>query len=198
MNENKIGIIILAAGSSSRLGQPKQLLQFEGKTLIGRAVESALKSNCSPVIAVLGANFQEVKNEIKEPECQIVLNPRWQTGISSSIKTGIKKMLEISPQIAAVIISLTDQPLINSSHFDKLRGTFFETKKPIIASVYHETIGVPALFANEMFPALLNLEGDHGAKQIIHNHPELVEKFLLSVAAFDIDTLEDLERLKKL
>ena len=198
MNElkHKVGIIVLAAGSSSRLGQPKQLLQFEEKSLLRRTIETAQKSDCFPIIVVLGANFEKIKSEIKGLDCEIVFNTDWQTGMSSSIKIGVEKMLELAPEISAVIFSLCDQPFIKSEHFNKLVEKFVETKKPIVASFYNETIGVPALFAKEMFSGLSNLEGDKGAKEIIRKNPESVEKIFLPEAVIDIDTKADFEKLK--
>ena len=193
----QVGIIILAAGSSSRFGQPKQLLKFEAETLLRRAVESAIKSDCFPVVAVLGANFERIKNEIINLDCQIIFNADWQTGMSSSIKIGVEKMSEIAPNISAVIIALCDQPFIKSEHFNQLVEKFLEIKKQIIASFYNGTSGVPALFAQEMFDDLLKLEGEKGAKEIIRKNPDLVEKLFLTEAEFDIDTKEDYENLIK-
>ncbi len=200
MTENNlnVGIIILAAGSSGRFGQPKQLLRFDGKTLIRRAVESALESNCLPVIVVLGSNFDLIKSEIENLDCEIVFNEKWQTGMGSTIETGLKTLLEISPDSSAVIIALCDQPFVHSEHFDKIIDTFFETKKPIIASRYDEIPGVPALFAKEFFPVLMSLDGDHGAQEIIKNNYASVEKIILPEAAFDIDTKADFEKIKNL
>lgn len=194
----KIGIIILAAGGSKRLGQPKQLLKFEGKTLIRRSVETALNSKCSPIILVLGANFSEIKNEVSDLKCEIVFNENWRSGMSSSIKIGLSKLLELSPDVSAVIVSLADQPLIKSTHFDNFIETFSRTTKPIIASFYNETVGVPALFAKDIFPVLLNLEGDKGAKTVLKNHPESVEIFFLPEAEIDIDTQADFEKLNNI
>ena len=194
--DQKTGLIILAAGESSRLGQPKQLLKFKDKTLIRRAVENALSSDCSPIILVLGANYPTIKNEISDLNCEVVFNENWQSGMSSSIKIGLLKLLDLSPDIQAVIISLADQPLIKSKHFDKITEVFSRTTKPIIASFYNEIAGVPALFAKEFFTDLLNLEGDKGAKAILKSHPESVETFYLPEAEIDIDTLEDFETLK--
>lgn len=200
MNENKqnVGIVILAAGGSGRFGKQKQLLILDGKSLVRRAAESALESDCFPVIAVLGANFDLIKNEIEDLECEIVFNDEWNAGLSSSIKKGLSKLLEISPNSSAVIIALCDQPFINSEHFNKLIKKFYESGKPIIASVYDETSGVPALFAKERFPALMNLDGDRGAQEIIKNHPESVEEILLPEAESDIDTPADFEKIKNL
>lgn len=198
MNESKnnVGIIILAAGNSSRFGQPKQLLKFEEKTFLRRAVEAARKSNCFPLIVVLGANFAKINNEIKYLNCEIVFNADWETGMGSSIKTGVEKMLAIAPEIFAVIIALCDQPFIKSEHYDQLIRKYSETKKPIVAGFYNETFGVPVLFDRELFPDLLNLEGDKGAKEIILNNLDFVEKLFLPEAEVDIDTKEDFERLK--
>ena len=193
----QVGIIILAAGSSSRFGEPKQLLKFEAETLLRRTVESAIKSDCFPVVAVLGANFEKIKNEVIDLECQIVFNVDWQTGMSSSIKIGVEKMSEIAPNISAVVIALCDQPFIKSEHFNQLVEKFLDVKKPIIASFYIETFGVPALFAQEMFDDLSKLEGEKGAKEIIRKNPDLVEKLFLTEAEFDIDTQEDFENLIK-
>ncbi|CAN5841930.1 hypothetical protein BH20ACI4_BH20ACI4_06090 [soil metagenome] len=193
--KNNAGIIILAAGSSSRLGQPKQLLRFEEKTFLRRSVESAQKSNCFPLVVVLGANFEKIAVEIKDLNCELVFNADWETGMNSSIKTGVKKMLEIAPDISALIIALCDQPFVQSTHFNQLIRKYVETKKPIVAGFYNETFGVPALFAKEIFPELLNLEGDKGAKEIIRKNPDLVAKMYLPEAAFDIDTEEDVKKL---
>ena len=198
MNElqNNVGIIILAAGSSSRFGHPKQLLQFEEKTLLRRTIESAQKSDCFPLVVVLGAYFEQIENEIIDFDCAIVFNADWQTGMSSSIKIGVEKMLELAPDISAVVIALCDQPFVKSEHFNKLVEKFLETKKPIIASFYNETFGVPALFAKEMFSELSKLEGDKGAKEFIRKNLDLVEKIYLPEAEIDIDTKEDFEKLK--
>ncbi len=196
--DEKIGIIVLAGGESKRLGQPKQLLKFEGKTLIRRAVETALSSKCSPVVLVLGANCSEIKDEIADLKCEIVFNENWQNGMSSSIKSGLSKMLEICPDVSAVIVSLADQPLIQSGHFNKFIETFSRTTKPVVASFYNETVGVPALFAKDIFFDLLELEGDKGAKAVLKNHPESVETFSLPEAEIDIDTEAEFEKLNSI
>jgi molybdenum cofactor cytidylyltransferase len=198
MTETKqnVGIVILAAGASTRFGQPKQLLEFEEKSLVRRAVGTALESNCFPVIVVLGSNFDLIKSRIRNLDCEIVYNEKWQMGISSSIKKGLSKLLEISPNSSAVIFALCDQPFIQSEHFNKLIKKFYESNKPIIASVYDETTGVPALFSNELFPVLTSLDGDNGAQEIIKNNPESVGEIFLPEAGIDIDTKADFEKFK--
>ncbi len=190
----EIGIIILAAGASSRLGTPKQLLQFQNKTLIRRAVETAIETNYKTVV-VLGANFELINAEIEDLEIEICFNENWQSGMSSSLKTGLKKILEIAPNLSAVIISLCDQPFINSSVFNNLITTFEKTNAPIVASEYAATVGVPALFSRSMFDELLNLSADEGARKIIKKHLASVEKISVPQAEIDIDTAEDYQKL---
>lgn len=192
----KIAIVILAAGGSGRFGKPKQLLRFEGKTLIRRVVEAALNSKADSILAVLGSNFDLLQKELEDLNCVFETNNNWKEGLSASIKSGLEKTLENEPEISAVIFALCDQPFIKSEHFDQLIEKFLETRKPIVASFYKEITGVPALFSKEFFPALMNLEGDGGAREIINKNPDFVEKIFLPEAAFDIDTKENFEDLK--
>lgn len=195
--EKKIGIIILAAGASERLGQPKQLLLFKNQTLVRRAVETAIQTAAEKIIVVLGANFEAIKNEIEDLDCAIVLNENWKDGMSASIKTGLEKLLETAPEISAAIISLCDQPLVESEHFDKLIESFYRTEKFIVSAFYKNKFGVPALFSKEMFSELLNLEGDRGARNLLNNDAENIEKIEMPEAAIDVDTPEDFENLTK-
>jgi molybdenum cofactor cytidylyltransferase len=195
-NSDEIAAIILAAGASTRFGEPKQLLQFGDKTLVRRAVETAVETGCRPVIAVLGAHFDSVKNELDGLDCCAVLNPDWSAGMSGSIKTGIEKTLEIAPAASAAFIILCDQPLIEAAHLKMLFEKFRTAKKPIAAAAFGEIAGPPAIFSKEMFPDLLKLSGDRGAREIFRRRPQLVERVFLPEAAFDLDTREDLERIK--
>lgn len=194
----QIGIIVLAAGGSTRLkGKPKQLLEFEGKTLLRRAVEAAIESIGEPVIVILGANFDKTKTEVEDLPVKICFNRDWQSGLSSSIKRGLEKLLEINPAISAVIFTLCDQPFIKTEMLDQFIKKFQETKKPIIAAEFEKTVGVPALFAREFFDELQKIENDKGAKSIIKNHQESLGKIALPEAGFDVDTIEDYENLKR-
>lgn len=193
----QVGVIVLAAGGSARMnGEPKQLLEFQGKTLLRNSVETALESICQPVVVVLGANFEKIKAEIEDLPVEICFNANWQTGLSSSIKCGLEKLLEINPQISAVVFTLCDQPLVTAEMLSKIVKRFHETGKPIVAAEYGKTTGVPALFTKELFGELRKIENDKGAKSVIKNYPESVEKILLPEAAFDVDTVENYEKLK--
>ena len=194
MENPKIGVIILAAGASSRMkGEPKQLLQFQGKTLLRRAAETALQAEFYKTIVVLGANQENFRQEIEDLPLEIAVNEDWESGISSSIKKGLAAILKENPD--AVIFMLCDQPFISVEVLRRLQDAFIETKKPIAASKYENTIGVPALFAREIFGELRNLKDDEGAKKVIVedlNRTALVD---VPEAAFDVDTLRDYEKL---
>ncbi len=194
MTENerpKIGGLLLAAGGSSRMGQPKQLLQFGGKTLIRGAAETLVGSVCDPCVVVFGAEVEGSRAEIDDLGVGFCINREWQTGMSSSIRAGLRDLLDIEPGITAVVITLCDQPNITSEDIDILVAEFCSSGFSIVAAGYGGTIGVPALFTNDIFDELLQLEGDKGARQIIRTHPERVQTVAMENATFDIDTPDD-------
>ena len=194
-SESKIGVILLAAGGSSRLGQPKQLLNFKGKTLIRRAAEMLVDSQCDPIVVVIGAEIERSTAELSGLEVNICINENWQTGMSSSIISGLRSLLATQPDIDAVVITLCDQPNVNSIDIDKLITAFTVNRPPLVAAKYRETTGVPALFSSKLFDDLFQLEGDKGAKSLIRSHGHIVTVQIES-AIFDIDTADDLTEPK--
>jgi molybdenum cofactor cytidylyltransferase len=199
IQNSSLGLVLLAAGASNRLGNsPKQLLEFRGKTLIRRAAENALASTCGNICVVLGAYAEKIKREIDGLPIEIVVNENWQSGMSSSLKYGLEKLLEAAPNLSAVVVMLADQPLIDSTIINRLIEVFSETQNPIIAGEYAETVGVPAIFARSLFDELLNLSADAGAKRIIKKYAASAGKIPVPEAAFDIDTREDYENLLRL
>lgn len=191
-----IGIVVLAAGGSNRMQAPKQLLKFEGKTLLRRAALSAIESVCKPVLVVLGANFERTNTEVGSLPVETCFNRNWQTGLSSSIKMGIENLLKIEPGISAVIITLADQPFVTANHINGFAEKFYQSKSPVIGAEYGGTIGAPALFAREIFDDFFELSGDQGAKRILEKRREALETIRLPEAAFDIDTPQDFINLK--
>lgn len=195
MTHQNIGIIILAAGASSRLGQPKQLLPYNHKTLLQHTLYAAAHSTAATVVVVLGAHASLVNKEI--PKCaHIVVNTHWQEGMASSIRCGLT-LLMATPGIDGAIIMLCDQPYVSSELLDELIHTAGRTGKDIIASSYNDTLGVPALFRKNMFPHLLALSGDGGAKPIIQKHMHSVYSIPFSKGEIDIDTLEQYVALQR-
>lgn len=190
-----IGIVVLAAGASTRMKQPKQLLKFDGKTLLRRAAETAVKSIFAPVIVVLGANYEKTRAEIEDLPVAIVFNKDWQSGLSSSIKGGIETLVQFAPDVSAAVITLADQPFVAAYHLDQFGEKFYRSKSPIIAAEYAETIGVPALFAREILDDFKALAGDQGAKPIIEKYRDSLLTVKLPEAAFDIDTPEEFDNL---
>lgn len=192
----KFGIVILAAGESKRLGKPKQLLQFEQTSLLERIAKTAVQTEFQTVV-VLGSNSETIKNSIENLPVQIVVNENWKTGMSSSIVEGLEKSLELNSELSGVILLLCDQPFITKDTILRLVKIQKKTDKLIVASKYADTIGVPTLFMREIFAELMKLENDTGAKPIIKKHLENLAKSDAPEAAFDIDTLEDFEKLQK-
>ena len=193
----KIVVIILAAGSSSRMkGERKQMLCFKGKTLLRRAAETALQAGFYRTIVVLGANHENFRKEIEDLPLEIAVNENWESGISSSIKKGLAAISK--DNLDAAIFMLCDQPFVAAEVLQRLRDIFTETKKPIAASRYENTIGVPALLAREFFGELESLQADEGAKKVILKNLEKTALAAVPEAAFDVDTLQDYEKLKQL
>ncbi len=190
-----IGIVVLAAGSSSRLGEPKQLLPFEGETLLRRSVRRAIESGYKPVIVVLGSEQERFRQEAHYGEAQLVVNPEWTIGMGRSIAVGVEAALAAEPDLCGVIISLCDQPLITSDHFRALADTFHSTCCSVVATEYDGKQGVPALFGRSTFPELLALCGPTGASSIIGDRANEVSVVTFPGAETDVDIPEHYDRL---
>ena len=187
----EIGLIILAAGASVRMGKPKQSLEFDGTTLLRRSIQVALNSDCSPVVVVLGARNEILREEIKDCTVSIVINESWQAGMSSSIKTGLKKLIETENQMRGVLIMVCDQPLVSAELLNRITAAHKKTNAPVVASRYADTLGVPALFNRSLFPQLLELKETGGAKKIIKHFENEAVAVLFEEGKFDIDTPDD-------
>jgi molybdenum cofactor cytidylyltransferase len=192
-----IAAVILAAGESSRFRGPKQLLQFEAKTLIRRIVDAAREANCSPVIVVTGNADAEVQRELRETNAITIQNKDWKAGIGTSIRTGIQRLIDKASDVDSAVLLVCDQPFVDADVLSGLIALHSRSEKPIVASAYASTLGVPALFARSMFQELLQLSGDSGAKTIIFSNRERVAEFAFPKGRIDLDTIEDFESLAK-
>lgn len=200
MNKNQdpqsaVATIILAAGASRRMGQPKQLLPYRGQTLLSHVAQCAIASPCSPVIVILGANAEKIEPQIAQVSLKLLKNNYWKEGISSSIRYGITYIQNQYLNIDAVVFLTCDQPFISAELIEQLIVAYHLTNKPIIASQYGETLGIPALFDRTFFSALMQLQGDRGAKKIIQQYPDLVNKIDFPQGKIDLDTFEDYQQL---
>jgi molybdenum cofactor cytidylyltransferase len=189
-----VGLLLLAAGASSRLGVPKQLLAYEGESLLRRAANAALASLCRPVIVVLGAHRERIESEVADLPLEIVMNEQWAAGMGVSIRAGMKH-LSVCANTNAVVVMLCDQPRVDSKTIDSLVATYRRSGAPLVAAKYNGTHGVPALFDRQLYPALLALEGSQGAKSIILANAAHLAEVPAPEASLDIDTLVDYERL---
>ncbi len=193
---NDTVIIILAAGSSSRMKEPKQLLVYKNQTLLCHIIAEA-ESSLIPVIIVLGANEQKIKTAIEIQKAEIIVNQKWQNGMSSSIKTGLKKALEMDNKMQNCILAVCDQPYVSSLLFTELVNHKIKTGKKIIACSYADTLGTPCLFDKKYFDELMNLEGDHGAKKLLQKYAGDVASVAFEKGKIDVDTKKDYEELLK-
>lgn len=187
-----LAIIVLAAGASTRLGQPKQLVHWQGKTLLTSICETALAIENSGVIVVLGAHNEAIWPTIEHLPVQIVINDKWNEGMGSSIACG---MAHLTPDTDAVLLLLCDQPFVSQTLLKNLVDTWQMSAQPIVAAQYGDTLGVPALFDRRCFEELSKLTGQQGAKSLISAKPERVAAVPFPEGVIDLDTQADLEFL---
>jgi molybdenum cofactor cytidylyltransferase len=194
--QNNYGVVLLAAGKSSRLGQAKQLLDFKGKSLVKRAASIALEIS-DKLIVVTGAQEEKIKEELAGLSAFICINKNYEEGIASSIHAGLIAVQEKFPQINAVMFIVCDQPFISVSLLKELIEVSELKNKGIAASSYGGTLGTPVLFRKEYFSNLLQLKDDQGAKKIIQGNMDDVATVDFPKGIIDIDTFDDYEMLKK-
>jgi molybdenum cofactor cytidylyltransferase len=189
----KTGIILLAAGSSSRLGRAKQLIEFQGKTLIQKALDEANKSQADCLVVVLGANADLIQTGFESSNTPFIINSDWQQGMSSSMQAGLRFLME-KEEINQVLLMLCDQPFVDASLLDQLITAKETSGKGIVAAAYSNTLGVPALFEERYFEELLQLTGSDGAKKVIFNHQAEVHALDFPLGAVDLDTEKDVSQ----
>lgn len=198
--QHAIAALILAAGGSSRLGQPKQLVKVNGQTLLERTIDALHAcGTISPVLIVLGAHNERVRSCIAEPgtaaHVEFVVNPDWQQGMGSSIACGMQHLVRQSPHIRSVIISVCDQPFLDSSVIQGLIDSSTGSPGKIIASSYSGTMGPPVLFPQDFFEMLAGLSGDSGARRLLRDLADEVRTVDFPRGGVDLDTPADLDRL---
>ena len=195
-----VASIILAAGGSSRLGQPKQLLMHGGETMIERAIRLANEAGAAPVIAVLGAHYEMISGAIPlhKPGGAIpVINDHWRLGIASSIHAGLRAVDLIAPPVHGVLILGCDQPRLTTGHLRELLKEFRRQDSPaMVASAYAETLGIPAVFPRQAFAELGALSGDTGARALFVRPHRPLLSIPFPGGEIDIDLPSDLVQLE--
>jgi molybdenum cofactor cytidylyltransferase len=191
-----VAALILAAGASSRLGQPKQLVQINGESLVRRAAIAAIDADCAPVVVVVGDLQNEIERELVGTPAFAVKNEYASRGVGTSIGCGVQVLIDAQPDLEGVVLLACDQPLVNGALLRALMNTQRDSGKPIVASAYANTLGIPALFARSCFDDLLALPDRSGAKPIIESRLADVAQTEFEGGAVDIDTPADLKALK--
>ena len=197
-SEENIAVVVLAAGGSTRLGRPKQLVEFKGKTLLEHTMQEVVGLGFQTKILVLGSKNKEIQAKIDPKGFKRVINTDWEQGMASSINVGLKAAIAEEEGLNHVLFLVSDQPFLERANLIKLVHTQLTQRPNATYSQYGRNIGVLAIFAKEAFPLLLNLKGDEGAKKLMH-----VEDFkycteVFKKGGFDVDTEADVQQLKQM
>lgn len=191
----KTGCVILAAGSSSRMGKSKLLLPVHDTPLLVYTIRKIMDQSINPILVVLGSDAEKHRDAIQHLRIDITVNDDWSTGMGSSIRKGLKEITRLHPDLKAIVVAVSDQPLIPSAFYQKLITTASSSAKKIIASGYSGTLGVPVLIKNEALGLFEKIENQHGAKRVLETHRSLVDILDCPEGALDIDTPADYQKL---
>lgn len=187
----RFGAIVLAAGPSTRMGQPKQLLPLDGRPLLLRVVDAALASSAWPVVVVLGAEAEKIRPLLTRLPVLVAENPAWAEGMASSVRTGIAMLQQFSRSLDGALITLCDQPAFSAEVIARLVARQHTSGRSIVAAHYNGRNAAPALFLRSHFAALAALTGEEGARTLLNARPELVAAENLPELALDLDTPAD-------
>jgi molybdenum cofactor cytidylyltransferase len=189
----RFGALILAAGGSSRMGTPKQLLRIGGIALVARAARAAWDAGARPVAVVLGADADRIRGELGDNPVMAVLNPDWRKGLATSVNAGLAALIGADPCLDAVALAPCDQPALAAGILARL-ADLHRTSGQIAAARYNGRNGAPAVFGRAHFAALLALTGDEGARRLLNAEPFSVASIELPELGADLDTPADFER----
>lgn len=196
IHRRKIAAIVLAAGGARRFGKAKQLLEYDGETLVDRACRVAAEAGFDPVVRVLGGHADEILARGGGGAVLTLTHPDWESGVGSSLAYGVAELLEREPDCEAILVMLCDQPTVCPNH---LRDIITVAESPGVSIVLSESgacTGPPVLFKSRHFDELLALDGDRGAKIVASRHPEAVAMVAFPQGRWDIDSPESWARFK--
>ena len=189
------GAIILAAGAATRMGTLKQLLPYRGGTLLGHAIHQAIAAGFEQIAVVVGAQAETVRAAIPDDRVDVVENRGWRSGMGSSISVGMRRLREGHAALDSVAILLSDQPLIESHHLKEMARLLHSRDAAVVAAEYNETLGVPAIFKQELFAQLEALPPEAGARFLLRDSNISLVRFPLPEAGVDVDTPDDFAAL---
>lgn len=193
----RFGAVILAAGASTRMGAPKQLLALDGRPLVVRTVEAALASSAWPVVVVLGAHAEKIRPVLARLPVLIAENPAWAEGMAASIRAGVTMLRQFSRALDGALVALCDQPAFSADTIAQLVAAQHATGRSIVAAHYNNRHGAPALFLREHFEALSHLTGEEGARTLLNGDSARVAAVDLPALALDLDTPADVAALRQ-
>jgi len=181
--------VVLAAGASTRLGEPKQLVTLGGETLLDRAVRTAREAGCSPVVVVLGARHVEILGQSHLGDAVLAINAKWAEGMASSIRLGLQMVSTAAQDVGGVVLMACDQPAVTAAHLRALMAS-----GELTASAYAGRRGVPAYFPASAFAGLMQLRGGLGARELLRD----ANAIDLLGGEVDVDTVTDVNTAERL
>ena len=192
---DSIGAVILAAGVSSRMGEPKQLLLLDGKTLLGQVLDNARSAAVDEIVVVLGAAAETIRQKIDLSKVKVVVNSSYQQGMGTSLRAGLTAL---DPAIKAALIILADQPFVRAATLDRICEEYRRCHAQIVIPLYKGFRGNPVLLDRSVFPEVMALAGDVGCRAIFGNHLDGIVKLEVEDVGIllDIDSKADFEKLK--
>lgn len=193
---SSLGILILAAGKSSRLGHPKQLISWQDSPLILHVARIAHSLNAGPVMITAHELFEVINNLVQLPDTRVIRSENAPQGQGASLKDGLHELLNQYPSLSGVMVLLCDQPLISVNHLNKLMDLFRLNPDKCITASFNDAIGPPIIFPARLFNQLAGIPDNNGARSLLLNLDELdIVTVPLPEAAMDIDTPDDLLNL---
>ncbi|HUJ44576.1 MAG TPA: nucleotidyltransferase family protein [Opitutaceae bacterium] len=194
MTSFHFGAVILAAGASTRMGEPKQLLRLDGRTLLRRTVDTVFASSAWPVVVVLGARIDAIRPEVARLPVLVVENGEWKEGLASSIRAGVGVLETFSFLLEAALLVACDQPNLSAEAVARLISVYRQGGPSIVTARYEGHSGPPALFGRSHFHELMGLRGSEGARPLFARHADQLATVDLPELATDLDTPEDLHK----
>lgn len=189
--QGKIAFVILAAGGAKRMGEIKQLLPWQEKSLISHIIDKGIDSQADKTYVVLGASAEKISTRINNKPVIKIINQDWKEGIGSSISAAVTHIVKSGETFSGILISLADQPLIKQSHFNLLIEAFASGNLGIAATSFSGSAGVPAIFGPHYYNKLIDLSGNKGAKSLIISNLDDSKLIDCNDLYFDIDTPGD-------
>jgi molybdenum cofactor cytidylyltransferase len=187
--------LLLAAGSSSRMGQPKMLLPFKSSTMLQHIIDEVKAIKNTTLLIVTGCYHKLIEQSLARQQIPLIKNEQWQNGMGTSIQTGMAYLLQQYPAATTVLIMVCDQPFISASLLQQMITTKETTGKNIVSCTYSGTFGTPVLFDKKYFNELLLLQGTTGAKKLVNQFKTDLAIVNFAAGSIDIDTPEAYEKL---